>query len=538
MGGAKNCPETPRQKMIGMMYLVLTAMLALNVSKDILDGFTRVDNSLHSSIDATYARNEKLYSDFKHANEENPDKTREMYEKAGQLRRKSDSLYNYIQDYKVAIVSLADGESEVQKRINNDPNGDPTREIVNKDNKDVTGQYTLVETAEDGRLNGEHLKEAIANYREFLCELVREHDPQMQGQFSSLFSTDPIYNHHDRKDEEWVKATFDEVPLCASITLLTKIQNDIRASEGQMVQYLMQRTDAADLRVNKFEAHVIPDPSDYVMRGSHYRAKIILAAVDSTKTPDCYVEGVKLGSDGVYDVVASSSGPKTIKGYLTFLDNEGTVIEVPFQHDYTVGEPSASISNTELSAIYAEYDNKYSISVPGVPADKMRIQVEGGKVTSDDKRGHVVIRIAPEAIGKEVKIVVMADVDGTGKMVKMGEEAYKVKKLPNPQGFVQLPNGALFRDKIAPSTLGGGKCKVVASYGEDVLLKLDFDIVSFQTKINGKSLNSSGPNFSTDQLNSIKKQKKGAMVKFENIRFKAKGGETVKTLESFTIEMN
>ena len=273
------------------------------------------------------------------------------------------------------------------------------------------------------------------------------------------------------------------------------------------------------------------------MRGSHYRAKIILAAVDSTKTPDCYVEGVKLGSDGVYDVVASSSGPKTIKGYLTFLDNEGKVIEVPFQHDYTVGEPSASISNTELSAIYAEYDNKYSISVPGVPADKMRIQVEGGKVTSDDKRGHVVIRIAPEAIGKEVKIVVMADVDGTGKMVKMGEEMYKVRKLPSPQGFVQLANGTLLREKVAPSTLGGGKAKVVASYGEDVLLKLDFDIVSFQTRINGKSLNSVGPNFSNDQLNAIKKQKKGSFVKFENIRYKAKGGESVKVLESFTVEM-
>ena len=519
-----------------MMYLVLTAMLALNVSKDILDGFTRVDNSLHSSIDATYARNEKLYGDFKHANEENPEKTREMFEKAGELRRKSDSLYNFIQDYKVAIVSLADGGNEVQKRIDSDPNGDPTREIMNKDNKDVTGQYSIVQTADDGRSNGEHLKEQIAIYREFLCSLVREHDPQLQGQYSSLFSTDPIYNHHDRKDEEWVKATFDEVPLCASITLLTKIQNDIRSAEGQMVQYLMQRTDAADLRVNKFEAHVIPDPSDYVLRGSRYRAKIVLAAVDSTKTPTCYVDGTQLDADCIYDVMTTSAGPKTIKGYLTFLDNEGTVIEVPFSHDYTVGEPSASISNMELSAIYAEYDNKYSISVPGVPADKVRVQVEGGKLKSDDKRGHVVIYIDPDKIGKDVKIIVMADMDG--KMVKMGEEAYKVKKLPNPQGFIQLPNGALFREKLSPSTLGGGKCKVVASYGEDVLLKLDFDIVSFQTKINGKSLSSSGPNFSADQLNSIKKQKKGAMVKFENIRFKAKGGETVKTLESFTVEMN
>ena len=536
MGGAKNCPETPRQKMIGMMYLVLTAMLALNVSKDILDGFTRVDSSLHSSIDATYGRNQKLYFEFKQANEENPEKTREMYAKAGELRRKSDSLYNYIQDFKVGIVKLADGASMVDERTNSDPNGDPTRDITNKDNKDVTGQYTFIEVAEDGRPNGEHLKEAIGNYREFMCSLVREHDPQLEGQLSSLFSTADIYNKNDHKDEEWTHATFDEVPICASITLLTKIQNDIRACEGQVLKYLYDRTDAADLRVNKFEAHVIPDPSDYVMRGSRYRAKIVLAAVDSTKVPVCYVDGTKL--DGtIYEAAATTAGPKTIKGYLTFLDNEGKPIEVPFEHDYTVGEPSASISNTELSAIYAEYDNKYSISVPGVTSDKVRVQVEGGKITSDDKKGHVVVRIAPENIGKDVKIVVMADVDGTGKMVKMGEEVYKVRKLPSPQGWVQLANGTLLREKVAPSTLGGGKAKVVASYGEDVLLKLDFEIVSFQTRINGKSENSAGPNFSPNQLNAIKKQKKGAFVKFENIRYKAKGGESVKVLESFTVEM-
>ena len=521
-----------------MMYLVLTAMLALNVSKDILDGFTRVDNSLHSSIDATYARNEKLYGDFKHANEENPEKTREMFEKAGELRRKSDSLYNFIQDYKVAIVSLADGGNEVQKRIDSDPNGDPTREIMNKDNKDVTGQYSIVQTAEDGRSNGEHLKEQIAVYREFLCSLVRDHDPQLQGQYSSLFSTDPIYNHHDRKDEEWVKATFDEVPLCASITLLTKIQNDIRSAEGQMVQYLMQRTDAADLRVNKFEAHVIPDPSDYVLRGSRYRAKIVLAAVDSTKTPTCYVDGVQLGADCMYEVQATSAGPKTVKGYMTFLDNEGSVVEVPFSHDYTVGEPSASISNMELSAIYAEYDNKYNISVPGVPSNKIRVQVEGGKITSDDKKGHVVVRIEPEMIGKDVKIIVMADVDGSGKMVKMGEELYKVRQLPRPQGWIQMGNGKTIRGSIAPGTLGGGKCKVVASYGDDVLLKLDFEVVGFQTRINGKTLKSNGPNLSSEQLAAVKKQKKGAFVVFENIRYKAKGGEKVGNLESFTMEMN
>ena len=111
MGGAKNCPETPRQKMIGMMYLVLTAMLALNVSTDILNGFTLVDTSLRSTIEASQTRNEKLYIDFKQANADNPEKTKEWYAKAQEVKLRADSLYNFIQDFKEQIAILADGKA-------------------------------------------------------------------------------------------------------------------------------------------------------------------------------------------------------------------------------------------------------------------------------------------------------------------------------------------------------------------------------------------------------------------------------------------
>ena len=113
MSGAKNCPETPRQKMIGMMYLVLTAMLALNVSTDILNGFTLVDNSLHSSIAAADTHNAKLYNDFQAANADNPEKTQEWFDKAKEVQLRADSLFNYIQDFKEHIALLADGKKKV-----------------------------------------------------------------------------------------------------------------------------------------------------------------------------------------------------------------------------------------------------------------------------------------------------------------------------------------------------------------------------------------------------------------------------------------
>ena len=158
MSGAKNCPETPRQKMIGMMYLVLTAMLALNVSTDILNGFTMVDDSLHSSIAAADFRNGKMYSNFQAANAQNPEKTQEWYDKAVLLHQRTDSLYNYIEDFKTKIAILADGQEKVQERV--DKGGSATRHIENNSNFDVTGQYAIVEG------NGKILRDKITAYKD------------------------------------------------------------------------------------------------------------------------------------------------------------------------------------------------------------------------------------------------------------------------------------------------------------------------------------------------------------------------------------
>ena len=100
MGGAKNCPETPRQKMIGMMYLVLTAMLALNVSAAIMNGYTQVDDSLHATIETMQQSNKDIYANFRAALEKNPEKTQEWYDKAMEVQKVSGELFDYVQKFK------------------------------------------------------------------------------------------------------------------------------------------------------------------------------------------------------------------------------------------------------------------------------------------------------------------------------------------------------------------------------------------------------------------------------------------------------
>ena len=285
MGGAKNCPETPRQKMIGMMYLVLTAMLALNVSTDILSGFKLVDDSLHSTIEASETRNATMYDDFKYMYEQNPVKMEVPYANALLLKAKSDSLYNYIQDFKYQIARLADGKKA-------DKNA---RDIEGNSNLDVTGQYALVNTDPVTKLtNGETLRLNIETYKNFLKGLV-EQDSMMQASIESMFDT-PEGKNHDGDPISWEASVFEGMPVGASITILTKLQNDLRSAEGEMVQLLKGQSDASDFRVNSLEALVIP-VSSYVMRGGKYQAQIVLSAVDSTKKPVYYVGSTQLNDD-------------------------------------------------------------------------------------------------------------------------------------------------------------------------------------------------------------------------------------------------
>ena len=503
MGGAKNCPETPRQKMIGMMYLVLTAMLALNVSTDILNGFTLVDDSLHSSMEASVNRNNKLYRDFKAATDQNPEKMQEWYDKSQELHNRADSLYNYIQDFKTQIAILADGQKKVDAR--KDAGGDPARNIEGNSNLDVTAQYAINEG------NGAVLKEMIAMYRDYIMELATG-DAELRNEFGKVFATEKGWNSHEQDSCDWEVAIFEGMPVGASITILTKMQNDVRTTESEMIQYLMDRTDAGDLRVNKLNAYIIPK-SDYVIRGGKYSAQIILAAVDSTRRPEYYVEGQRINDQGLYEVVASSVGLRKFKVQIANMNPATDEMEyLPFESEYTVGEPSVTISNNDLNIMYRGYDNQFSISVPGVSNEKVKVSVAGAAVSQ--KNGFWIIK--PGDSSKKVTITVAAELEG--KMQPMGSRDYRVKALPKPGAYFKSGDTEYQDGNISRGALLNPNATVIASYGPDGLLDLPYKITSFKVNINGVISESRGNKFTSDQLARLGKLKKGAIVVITDIR--------------------
>jgi len=503
MSGAKNCPETPRQRMIGMMYLVLTAMLALNVSSEILNGFTMVDNSLHTTIESSDVRNNSMYEDFQALNKDNPKKVKEWLDLALNVKKKSDDIYKYIQDFKMEIVKMADKDEANDSAY--------VRQIKAKDNLDVPSEYGLV------RGNGKKLKLKIEEFRDYLIALSKN-NPSKQMMYKSIFATNKT-----KDGKSWEIAMFEMMPVSAVVTVLTKYQSDIRASEAEIVQYLKSQTDVGDFRVNKITALIVPN-TRYVIRGGRYSAQIVLSAVDSTAKPVYYVGNTPV-KDGFYNVNCNKEGVFKYSGKIALTDNEGAIRLYPFVGDYIVGEPSATVSNEALNVVYRGIDNIFSISVPGVASENVSVRVAGGSAQRV-AGGRYNIHANQDG---EITIAVYAKIEG--KELPMGGSAYRVKYLPDPKSFLQYTDaGGVTRliqeGSMSKRLLKSAGVALIASYGEDELIKANFTITSFTMLTVFGSENAGGSRFNSKQLGDIDRLEGGDILTLKNIKAVGPDGKT------------
>jgi gliding motility-associated protein GldM len=516
MGGAKNCPETPRQKMISMMYLVLTAMLALNVSAAILNGYAQVDDSLHATIVTMDESNRETYAQFEAALKDNQVKVGQYYNKAMEVQKASNAFYDYVQSFKDAMVVEAEGKKA--------KSGARVRELGKQDDTNVPQRYAINEG------NAAILKEKINAYRDFMIDITGN-SPALDHELRETFVT-PRGVNAEGDSISWEDAMFHEMPMCACITVLTKLQSDIRHCEGRAVRYLLTASDASDVRVNKFDAYVIPN-SDYVVKGNTYRAQIILAAIDSTRTPQYYVNGRQIQSNGIFEMVANTVGQQRISGEIAYMDNQGVMKRVPFMREFTVGEPSATVSNTDLNIMYRGYDNPFSISVPGVSSNQLDVRCKQASIKKKDNTWI----IKPNANSADMlAIEVYAKINNRD--VLMGSHKFRVKPLPRPDAYFEINGEVTDESKIALRHLVNPKNRIVASYGPDGLIQAKFDIVGFQVKLQtGASLSVQGDHFDTKVLNAIKKLKQGNTINIMYIKAKGPDGKEVQ-LRGLPIELN
>ena len=262
----KKRPVSPRQKMINLMYVVLMAMLALNISTEVLDGFSIVEESLKRTTANSSKENLAMMADLDEQMKDNPAKVREWFEKAKGVKEMSDSLYDLAQTLKEAIVKEADG---ADGNLEN---------IKNKEDLEAASQVMLA----PGTGKGKQLYQAVNSYRERILKMVN--DQRQRDIIASNLSTE-VPKGPNTLGKNWQEYMFEDMPVAAAVTLLSKLQSDIRYAEGEVLHSLVANVGMKDIRVNKLDAFVVPDKTT-LYPGERITANIIMAAVDTTQQPE------------------------------------------------------------------------------------------------------------------------------------------------------------------------------------------------------------------------------------------------------------
>lgn len=506
---ASNNPNSPRQKMINLMYLVFIAMLAINVSSEVLEGFDLVEEGLQQTIKSSDSQNDIHRSRMEELYAQNPVKTQLWYERATTLKTQSDSLFNHIQNLKQQIVVEADGKDG---DVNN---------IRNKESLDPASVIMLSPLTK----RGSKLRESINSYRQFTGSLVGENKKKVVDE---RLNTQPS-KKLGKSNKSWEETLFEEMPASAAITLLTKIQSDVRAVEGEVLSELISNIGAEDYRVNSLQAYVIPE-SKYVMQGSSFRGNVILSAIDTTKRPRIVLSGgTTINEDGSFAITAGGIGDRKFTGNI-FLSRPGKDDqEIPFSYDYTVVEPMATVAPRLMNVLYAGYANQIDISVPGVPNNRIRAQVANG---SGQLRAEGNFWVAnPSRVGQEMVISVTADFSGTGKYVEVAKKQFSVRKLPDPTPYIAYTDA-----NGTPNVFKGGrlaKAVIVNAQGisaamDDGVLNIPFSVLRFTIVltdgVNSIREISNGGSFSDKQREQIRRLSRGKSFFVTDVKVKGPDG--------------
>ena len=477
--------------MINLMYVVLMAMLALNVSTEVLNGFSIVEESLNRTTANSTKQNLAIYSDFDQQMEANPQKVKEWYDKAQQVKQMSDSLYNLATELKMAIAREADGKD-----------GDPAN-LQSKEDLEAANQVMLA----PGRGRGGELKKAIDTYRENILKMVAD-SVQQKIIASNLTTQVPPTG----LGKNWQEYMFEAMPAAAAVTLLSKLQSDVRYAEGEVLHTLVQNIDVKDIRVNALEAFVIPN-SQTIVRGDKFSAHIVMAAVDTTQIPDIYIGGQKMNLvNNLYETICGRTGDFSLKGYIETVNGNGDRIKRDFEQKYTVVDPSATVSADLMNMLYAGYNNPISVSVPGVPLNKIQATMTGGTLTSTGPGKYIA---KPTAVGKDAVITVTST--NTGKPQQMGQFTFRVRKLPDPSPYIPFKDAQGNGDRFKGGNMTKQQLMTADGIGaaiDDGILDIGFKVLSFETVFydsrgNAVPLAGEGSQFSSRQKETFRKLTRG-----------------------------
>ncbi|MBP6731020.1 MAG: gliding motility protein GldM [Chitinophagales bacterium] len=514
----QNSQLSPRQKMINMLYLVLTAILALNVSSEVLDAFKNVNDGISTSNGSLKSKNQNIYNELGFQYRNDSIRAKMAYDKSQQVKSVSAKLYKLLEQYKTEITNEAGGiDAETGKIKRDDDINVPTRMFVENDGK-----------------RGKELKAQIDAARAELLQLVPESDRAEVDKSLSLKTDMPA------GASSWEFAKFNHVPVVAAVTLLSKYQNDLLGAESYVIERLYKSIHSNIIVTDKMEAKIL-SPSSYILQGEAYKADVMVAAYSSTQQPDVFLgsfnSSVKKDETGNYLMIESSAdvpplsnaqkmdvqngfGKLSMTGSSTGIKKYSGVVRVkkddkfqfyPFDGEYQVAPKVAVVAPKMMNVLYIGLDNPIDISVPGVAQSDLSVAFDGNGTLVKDGQSYRALVTAPGI----TKVKVSAKVGG--KLMSMGEHEFRIKSIPNPTTTV---DGVTFGGNTTGTYIEqrGG---VVPKQDDFIYGKVPWKVKSFVTSVlKGGQLfkvENEGPVFNKKAKDLMTGLKKGDAVFIDDI---------------------
>ena len=503
MAGAK---ETPRQKLISLMYLVFITMLALNVSKEVLDGFGQMFEKISDANERVDESNNLLLENIVVNAEEKGGKWVGHKRTAEQIKTESDAFYSAIEELKNTIT---------EKQREKDPD---LKEFSQMDKGEALDVIWFKEGSESAK---NEFIEMVQEYKAHVIQVFGSQYPESIEMVEARFFTGDENNNiknRDEIDEPWLDANFKGFPLISSLAKLTMMQNDIRQTEHDVLTTLMGKELKMSSKVNStnYTSLLITEKGAYY-QGETFDGSVILGRKGGAQNPnsvDIKIDGRKLsGKDyelipgGIkLNVTAGSPGDHLIEGDLVFLE-EGEESRISVSQSFAViSKPnSAVISADKMNVVYRGVDNPITISIPGIADNKVNASAPGLKRVRGSKYS-----LSPKS-GREVKINVTGTLPDGKKVSSIS--SFRIKDIPKPSGF--------FRGKTGDFTLP--KSSLERGSVEARLEDFDFDLplktTEFRFRAPGQpSMVIKGDKLDTRAKNALSRIKNGQTVIISDIK--------------------
>lgn len=509
-------PKEPRQKMINIMYLVLTAILALNISAEILNAFKTVERSLTTTNTTINQSTETIMQSFEEKKQDPNSRVKaEIWQpKAAAAVALTKELNDYIEGIKKQILKEA-GFDPSKK-------GDST---FKEDNQDIATRIMV----EQGK--GKELRQKLETYKKQMMAIDDSLAKQIEALLKQIDLVPPPTK--TKGNNSWEAAYFRMVPTVAATTMLSKFQNDIKTSENRVVSLFHEQVGAVKVRFNKFAA-IVGQSSNYLMPDQELEIKAGIGAFSTDAKPVITIGGSTYPTDenGIasYKVRVSGLGERSVPVYIKYLDQDGNPQEIRQEVKYTVGQSSTAISLPEMNVLYVGYPNKVTVSGGGVGAEKISIDVDGGGANvRKTANGEFIVNVSQQTDNCVIKAF------AEGKQI--GALTYRVRLMPGASASV---GGKKSGENVNAATLAAQPG--VGAGIENFPLPLKYSVTRFQvvgTDADGNLIreNCNGNTFTPRAKQIIRDSRSGDIITIEEIYCQGPDG-SVKKLPSLLYNIN